>query len=98
MRTNVNGRAQLQDVERVRAVPAARPDVWLGADARFHASGSRETNAMCMANKVQLIGRPFAFGQGDAREPKITDSGSTPTCTPLRQIRVAHPHQKNIGP
>jgi L-Ala-D/L-Glu epimerase len=53
------------DAERVRAVRAARPDVWLGVDANqgFTRAFLETLMPVLVANRVELIEQPFKVGQ-----------------------------------
>ena len=56
---------EAEDAERVRAVRAARPGVWLGVDANrgFSREQLRELMPVLVAAGVKLIEQPFAVGQ-----------------------------------
>jgi L-Ala-D/L-Glu epimerase len=56
---------QPADFERVRAVRAARPDVWLGIDANqgFTPAFLEKLMPVLMLTQVKLIEQPFAIGQ-----------------------------------
>lgn len=53
------------DADRVRAVRAARPDVWLGVDANqgFTQACLETLMPVLVANRVELIEQPFKIGQ-----------------------------------
>jgi L-Ala-D/L-Glu epimerase len=54
-----------QDVDRVRAVRAARPDVWLGVDANqgFTRPFLDQVMPLLVESRVELIEQPFPVGQ-----------------------------------
>ena len=62
------------DAERVRAVRAARPEVWLGVDANqgFSRAHLQELMPVLVAARVQLIEQPFPVG----REPRLRELNS----------------------
>ena len=62
---------EAEDAERVRAVRAARPEVWLGVDANrgFDRAQLRALMPVLVAAGVELIEQPFPVGQ----EPLLTE-------------------------
>jgi L-alanine-DL-glutamate epimerase-like enolase superfamily enzyme len=63
------------DAERVRAVRAARPEVWLGVDANrgFTIPHLQELQPVLEACRVELIEQPFPVGQ----EPRLSELHSS---------------------
>ncbi len=84
------------DIERVRAVRKARPDVWLGVDANqgFTPATIAPLIGTLVDCRVMLVEQPFARGREDDMQaidfpmPTAADE----SCLDLAELEQIHPH------